>query len=390
MVLDPRLRGGDIAALVELEALIVNYLQEWNLQNESSGFQTIRNPKSAIPGPVAAVAVYAAFAAYLYYPYVRDLAGLQWLLPINACASALGGYLLSRRWVAGFTGSLLAGAVYGFAPFTLALARFHPTAGLLAASVPWLFLPATFLERTRGKWLATTLLSLPFLAILLFSHLLANVFVDHRLFAAPLGVEVRPSDLAGFIAPLVLAKRGAAMIGLYHVPVAALALGWVLVLKARRYNMLILPLLGLLLALSRLLIDADKIAWLGVSPVLWLSITLVWCAVLTGIGLQGLFEAGFADRKWVGVVTAILCTLAIVNLFLATKYFQVLFGLADGYARLFVETAKMYLLGAVATAIIFLMTRQKLRVQWLRWAILVAALAVDIVLGARYVVDSVL
>ena len=89
-------------------------------------------------------------------------------------------------------------------------------------------------------------------------------------------------------------------------------------------------------------------------------------------------------------VIAILCTLAIVNLFLAAKYFQVLFGLADGYARLFVETAKMYLLGAVATGIIYLMIRQQMRVHWLRWAILGAALGVDIVLGARYVVDSVL
>jgi len=49
----------------------------------------------------------------------------------------------------------------------------------------------------------------------------------------------------------------------------------------------------------------------------------------------------------------------------------------------------MYLLGAVATAIIFLMTRQKLRVQWLRWAPRRPGW-LDIVLGARYVVDSVL
>jgi hypothetical protein len=292
--------------------------------------------------------------------------------------------------VAGFTGSLLAGALYGFAPFTLGLARFHPAAGLLAASVPWLFLPATFLERTRGKWLATLLLLLPFATILLFPYLLANVFVDHRLFAAPLGVEVQPSDLASFVAPLVLAKRGTAMMGLYHVPAAALLLGLVLVWKARRYNMLIIPAVGFLLAFSKTLFGTGHVAWLGVSPILWLSIPLLWCAVLAGIGLQGLLEAGFADRKWVLAVAAILCTLAIVVLLLAAKYFQVLFGLTADYARLFVETAKMYLLGAVATGIIFLIARQKLRVHWLRWAVLVAALGVDIFLGARYVIDTVL
>jgi hypothetical protein len=309
---------------------------------------------------------------------------------VNACIAALGGFLLSRRWVAGFTGSLLAGALYGFTPFALGLARYHPAAGLLAASVPWLFLPAAFLERTRGKWLANSLFLLPFVVILLFFCLPANVFVNHRLFAAPLGASVRPSDLAGFIAPLVLAKHGTPLIGVYHVPVAALALGVVMIWKARRHTIFILMALGLLLAFSRAFLGADTVALLGVSPILWLSIPLAWCAVLSGVGLQGLLEAGFSDRKWVLAATAVLSTSAIVTLLLAAKYFQVLFGLAAGYARLFVETAKMYLLGAVATGIIFLIVRQKLRVRWLRWAILCAALGVDIVLGARYVMGTVL
>lgn len=360
------------------------------MKSSTSRQSAIPNPKSAILGPLAATALYVAFAAYLYWPHAQGFAGLRWLFPFNTCAAALGCYLLSRRWVAGFTGSLLAGAVYGFSPFVLGLARFHPAAGLLAASVPWLFLPATYLERTRGKWLASLLLLLPFAVILLFFYLLANVFTDYRLFAAPLGAKVRPADLAGFIAPLVLAKHGDAMIGLYHVPVAALVVGLVFVWKARRFNILVVPLIGLLMAFSRTFFDAAQIAWLGVSPLLWLSIPLTWCAVLTGIGLQGLLEAGFADRKWIGIAAAILCALAIVTLFLAAQYFQILFGLADGYARLFVETARMYLLGAVAAGLLFLIARQKLRVHWLRWAILAAALAIDILLGARYVIDSVL
>jgi len=358
--------------------------------NPASVQSAIRNPKSAIPWLLTAPALYGVFAIYLYQPHFGGFTGWQWLLPVNAWAAALGGYLLSRRWVAGFTGSLLAGAAYGFAPFVLGLAKFHPSAGMLAAAVPWLFLPAAFLERTRGKWPATALLLLPFLAILLFFRLLADVFVDYRLFAAPLGAQVRPSDLAGLLAPLVQAKRGAALVGLYHVPVAALVLGVVMMWKARRYGIFIVMLIGFLLAFSKSFLGADKIAWLGVSPILWLSIPLVWCAVLSGIGLQGLLEAGYADRKWVMAAAAILCTLAIVTLFLAAGYFQVLFGLADGYARLFVETAKMYLLGAIATGIIFLMIRQKLRVHWLRWAILGAALGMDIILGARYVIDTVL
>jgi hypothetical protein len=358
--------------------------------NRASIHSALRNRQSALPWLAVSAVLYAAFAVYLYYPYFAGFTWGQWLLPVNACAAAVGGFLLSRRWVAGFTGSLLAGAVYGFAPFTLGLAKFHPAAGLLAASVPWLFLPAVFLERTRGKWLGTSLLLLPFVVILLFFYLLANVFTGHRLFAAPLGADVRLSDLAGFLAPLVLAKRGVTLMGLYHVPVAVFVLGITMIWKARRYNILVVLLAGFLLAFSKSLLGAGTVAWLGVSPVLWLSIPLVWCAVLSGIGLQGLLEAGFADRKWLLAAVAILSALSIVNLFLATKYFQVLCGLADGYARLFVETGKMYLLGAVATAIVFLMARQKLRVHWLRWAILGTALAVDIVLGARYVIDTVL
>jgi hypothetical protein len=358
--------------------------------NPASKQSAFRTPQSALPWLVTATALYGVLAAYLYQPHFGGFTSRQWLLPLNVCVAAIGSYLLSRRWVAGFTGSLLAGAVYGFAPFMLGLGKFHPSAGLLAAAVPWLFLPAAFLERTRRKWLGTALLVLPFLVILLFFHLLANVFVDYRLFAAPLGADVRLADLAGFLAPLVLAKRGTAMMGLYHVPVAAFVLGVVMMWKARRYSILVVMFVGFLLALSKSFLRADRIAWLDVSPILWLSIPLAWCAVLSGIGLQGLLEAGFADRKWVLAVTAILGTLAIVNLFLAAEYFQVLFGLAAGYARLFVETAKMYLLGAVATGIIYLMIRQQMRVHWLRWAILCAALGVDLVLGARYVVDAVL
>jgi hypothetical protein len=345
--------------------------------------------QSAIPRLVLAGALYITFAVYLYYPHFGGFSGAQWVFAMNACAAALGGYLLSRRWVAGFTGSLLAGAIYGFAPFTLGLSRFHPAAGLLAASVPWLFLPAVFLERKRGKWIGISLLLVPFVVIVLFSYLSAGA--NWRLFAVPRTAEVRPSDLAGFIAPLVLAKRGTALVGLYHVPVATLVLGLVMMWKARRYSIFIMLLIGFLLAFSdSLIVGANGMPWLAVSPVLWLSIPLVWCAVLCGIGLQGLLEAGFADRKWVLAAAVILCTLAIVTLFLAAQYFQVLFGLAADYARLFVETAKMYLLGAVATGILFLMARQKMRVQWLRWAILCTALGVDIILGARYVIDSIL
>jgi hypothetical protein len=354
--------------------------------NTSASTQSaIRNPKSAIPWSVAATALYAAFAIYLYWPHFSDLTGWEWLLPVSAWVAAFGGYILSRRWVPGFTGSLLAGLVYGFGPFLLGLARFHPASSLLAAGVPWLFAPAAVLERKRGKWLSLPLWLLPFGVIALFFYLSAG----RRLFAAPLQAGVRPLDLAGFIAPLALVGRSSALLGVYHVPIAALVLGLAMVWKARRYGILLLAAAGLVLAFSRSFLNAGSVAWLGVSPILWLSIPMLWCAVLCGIGLQGLIEAGPADKRWVLAAAILLGILAIVTLVPAAGGFQVFPGLRDGEGRLFLQAAEIYLVGAGATGLIYLFTRQNLRLHWLRWAILCAALGLDIFLGATYVADKV-
>ena len=102
----------------------------------------------------------------------------------------------------------------------------------------------------------------------------------------------------------------------------------------------------------------------------------------------------FLDRPVFACVIAIMIMvlggLAIAALLLAAHCFQVILGLGDGYARLFVEAAKAYLLGVVATGIVFGITHSKLRLHALRWAILCVALAVDIFLGARYIVDRLL
>lgn len=328
---------------------------------------------------------YAAFAVYLYRPHFEGFAGWHWLLPASACVAALGGYVLSRRWVAGFTGSLLAGLLYGFGPFLLGLGKFHPSASLLAAGGPWLFVPAAVLGKTRSKWLSLPLWLLPFAVIAVSFYLSAG----RRLFVAPLQVNVRPQDLAGFIAPLAFISRSTVLLGVYHVPLAALALGLAMVWKARRYGILLIAATGLLLAFSRSFLDAGKVAWLGVSPILWLSIPMVWCAVLSGIGLQGLIEAGPADKKWILAAAILLGTLAIVVLLLAAKGFQAFLGLGDGYGRLFVEAAEIYLAGAAATGIIFFLTCRNLRLHGLRWAILCTALGIDVFRGATYIADRI-
>ena len=50
----------------------------------------------------------------------------------------------------------------------------------------------------------------------------------------------------------------------------------------------------------------------------------------------------------------------------------------------------MYILGTIAVAIIFFMARAKVRAAALRWVLLCLAVAVDIFLGARFIVDRIL
>jgi hypothetical protein len=354
--------------------------------NPESMQSAIHSPKSAIPWPIVSAVLYVAFAVYLYRPHFGGFTRWEWLLPVSAWAAAFGGYILSRRWVPGFTGSLLAGLLYGFGPFLLGLAKFHPASSLLAAGVPWLFIPAAILERKHGKWVGLPLWLLPFVVIALFFYFSAGL----RLFAAPLQASVRPRDLVGFIAPLALVGRSAALLGVYHVPVAALILGLAMIWKARRYGLLFIAFAGLVLAFSRTFLDAGKVAWLGVSPILWLSIPMLWCSVLCGIGLHGLIEAGPADRRWVLTAAILLGILAIVALLLAAKCFQTFLGLGNDGGRLFLQDALLCLIGVAATGIVFLLACQSLRLHWLRWAILCTALGIDIFVSATYIADKVL
>jgi len=326
---------------------------------------------------IAAAGIYAAFAVYLYQPYFRNFGPLHYLHIVNVCLASAGCYVLSRRWVAAHAASFFAGAIYGFGPFMFGLARYHPTAGFLTASIPWLFCPAALGPKCRWRWISWPLATLPFLAIVSFFQ----VSCRYRLFAVPIRTKLHLADLAGLLAPLVMAGRNTTLVGFYHVPIAALIVGFAMLLAARRLNILVIFALGATLAFC------DPV--FSVSPIIWLSIPVLCCAVLIGAGIQGLTSAGYADRKWVLLAAMIMAALAIVTLLLATKYFQVFAGLGAKYAKLLVETAKMHILGSVAAIIIFFLARAKLRVAALRWILLSAAMAVDILLGAVFIVDRI-
>ena len=89
------------------------------------------------------------------------------------------------------------------------------------------------------------------------------------------------------------------------------------------------------------------------------------------------------------MTAVIMLALSLMALLLATRYFEIFAGLGDKYGKLFTETAKMYILGAIPVAIVFFMARAKLRLCWLRWILLCSAAAADIFLGARFIVDGI-
>ncbi len=329
---------------------------------------------------IAVVLVYTCFTVYLYRPYFEKFDRWQYLLVITAPVGSLGCYVLSRRWVAGFFESLFAGAVYGFGPFALGLARFHPSAGLLIAAVPWLFCPAAFCSRIKGRWsryAGVPLSLLPFLGVVLYFQAAAH----YHLYPIPIQLKLSPTDVIGLLTPYVAARRGMTLIGFYHVLVAALVIGISMLLAARRLGVIVVFVVGMVLVFCRPVFD--------VSPIIWLVVPVLCCSVLIGAGVQGFDRAGYSDRKWIMANVVIMGVLAILMLLLATKYFQVFFSLADGYARLFAESAKMYVLGAVLMGILYILMTAKLQLHRLWSWMFYAALGLDIFLGARFIVDTI-
>ncbi|HUT45690.1 MAG TPA: hypothetical protein VMX36_05360 [Sedimentisphaerales bacterium] len=361
-----------------------------------------------------AAAVYTAFAVYLYRPYFKgfDSLRLQDLFVANICLACLGAYVLSRRWVAGFAESFFAGAIYGFGPFALGLAKFHPSAGFLFAAIPWLFCPAVFGPEGKWKPLRVPLSLLPFLAIVLFFLLSARF----GLYPIPIKLKLHGAEMAGLLAPLVAAKRNMTLVGFYHIPLASLIMGFSMLLvplrlvfsrassslgmktplhpeRSRRVSIiegLAVRRLGIVAIFTVATILAFCDSFMDISPIIFLAISTLCCSVLIGAGMQGLISAGPADRRWVLLTAILLGILAIVTLLFATKYFQTAAGLGAGTGRLLTETAKMYILGAVAVAMLFVIARAKLRIHPVRQILLYATMALDIFLGARFIVDTIL
>ena len=325
-----------------------------------------------------AVLVYCAFSIYLYQPYFSQFTEVKYLLPLSVIAGAAGCYILSRRWINSFFGSFFAGALYGFSPFMLGLGSFHPTASVLAGSIPWFFLPAAFGPKGKWRFLRAPLSILPFIMIIVFFQAAER----YHLFAVPIQAKVNRIDLISVLSPLVAAKRGLELLGIYHSPLMVFVTGFAMLIKARRFGTLLIVTGGAAASMCN--------SFFQVSPIMWASISFVCIAVIAGAGFDGFSLAGRADRKWILAGGIVMLVLAVATLLLASKYFQTFLGLGAGYARDFVLSAKMYILGSIAAGIIFFMARAEVRLTILRQVILSSCLVLDIFLNAQYIVDKIL
>jgi hypothetical protein len=324
---------------------------------------------------VIASLLYLVFAVFLYQPYFKTFHKIQFLLVICPPIASAGLFLLSRRWVSSFAGSFFAAAIYGFSPFSLNLAEFHPAASLLAASIPWLFLPAAFGPKGKLRFLRIPLSLLPFLTILVFFQVTTHL----RLFAVPINAAITSDDSIGILSPLAAAKSGLNLVSLYHIPLMFVFLGFVMLVKARRVGAFLIIIAGITGCLSNPI--------LGVSPIIWLTTSFVCFAILVGAGIDGLVLAGKADRDWLFAGIAIMLFAALF-LILAAKGFFPAFSFQGAVSHLFFQSAKFYLLGSAAAAAVFILTAANLRLTLLRFTIISCCLAFDIFISAQFIVDS--
>jgi len=313
---------------------------------------------------ILAGVIYAALSVCLYLPYLKHFKVLQYALLLNSALGALGCFVLSRRWVGVFAASLFSGAVYGFCPFALGFAAYHPLAGTVMAVLPWLFCPAVFYPRTRYRKIITTALSLlPFIAIAFFFWLCSRPDLG-PLFALPKNEKLQLTNMIGLIGPLN-SKPHHFIFSFYHVPVSVLLMGLFMYVANARISVMIITAAALCLAFYDPLFQ--------VSPIVWALVPLLFCSVLIGLGTQALAWAGRADRKYI-----LICALVSAALAIAT------FAMGYNYA------GQMHALTAVLTAAIFFLTKAQLRWHPFRWILLSTALTIDITLGAVKIIDKIL
>lgn len=233
---------------------------------------------------LSAVTIYALLALYLYYPYLKTFKPIQFIIPANSIIAALGCLILSQKWLNSPISSIVAGTIYGFSPYALSFALYHPIAGTPLAIVPWLFIPAAFYSAKHAKTVKPILALLPFAAIILFF----TIFTEpgpYRLFPIPKFIILGP-------------KNADFALSLYHLPLIAFLVGLFLFIKSPSPAVLIIVSAATFLSCYKPILE--------VTPITYLSIVTLFASILAGLGIQAA-----AKTKNIILTAAITAVIAI-------------------------------------------------------------------------------
>ncbi|MEN8126709.1 MAG: hypothetical protein ABFR90_02770 [Planctomycetota bacterium] len=316
---------------------------------------------------LAALVLYAAFAVLLYLPSL-GVDNLKFACSFNSVAAAWGTYFLSKRWVNNWTPLFFAGVVYGFGPFALSFVEFLPLAGLSFAIVPWLLLPAIYWHKGKSpdvfRFSVRALLTLlPFAGIILLFRLSAQQWLGGPFFLMPRDIGMTANDFIDLVLPLHN-SGGMVVFGLYHCSLLFALMGIFVYIKLQRIALLIPIAAGLVLAFWEPVFQ--------VSPIVWAAFPILFLSVLCGLGFQAFLWAGKTDTKWI-----LTCATAASVLALAALLGEVTIEGVDD--KILDWTTTMYGLTAAALWILLALIRLNLRWPWFKWAILTAAITIDLI-----------
>jgi hypothetical protein len=336
--------------------------------------RTIRIPyitsRLNVPAFLASIAIYAVFSLYLYLPHARcSISAWRPVFIFSAVFAAAGAYLVSGRWVSRPVASFFTGLLYGFGPFVLGFALYHPAASLLPGAIAWSLLPAAHRPYAPSKNSAaiTAVLALaPFIVIILF--FVITSYWPYRFFPMPLRADLHFRPAIELLSPLAAKPLSFPVFNFYHAPLAPLIFGLLLFIRLRRRGVIILLAAGIILGL-----------WvtLGiVSPVAWALVSVLCVCVMTGAGFEAMAIANEADGPWL-LVCAAATGASAVACALAAKYYPPL-----------ALAAAWYLASAALSFLFMLLTYTKNQYHTLRLILLCLLLAADIFLTAGLVIDK--
>jgi hypothetical protein len=322
---------------------------------------------------VSAFLLYGTFAAWLLFPHTDKLSGNLRIFYLTQTISALGVYFLSARYVNSFFARLIGGAVYGFGPFACSFFCYHPFGFAVYALLPWSFLPAVFVYKFLKTGPKTTGLIEAAFALLPFLFVIAcftlAAMPKYRLFPIPPAAAASVLSFIGIISPFKTSPD-VFLVGFYHTPLGALAVGAVLLFQTRRYGIAAIAAVAVFFAFYKLKFNTD------VPPAFWLSFPVLICSIMIASGFEMLTLAGKADSKWLLLsASAVVLQLAVAFLFARP---------VDTNISLAVAGASI-----VAFLLVFFIARAGLALHLLRRVILYSIVALDIIIVTRNLIDVI-